>query len=193
MPSSHTHPLFFSLLISATILCTSLCAYGQEQGNSDKKNGKSDAKKDESLEVAFIGPSLPASDKDSADVLAALQRLLSGLGQRRIDQIAACLSQDVTMFDESNGKVISGKEAVLVHVKSKVIGRESLSPVKSIAVYEPFVRIKGETAMVSFRATKTMDNGQQLESWCSEVYERKDGQWLILQFRTSWKPTRSVD
>ena len=95
------------------------------------------------------------------------------------------------MFDDRSGKVVSGKEAVLEFIKSKVIGRESTSPVKRIAVYSPFVRIKGETSMVSFRATKEMADDSKLESWCSEVYERKDGQWLVLQFRSNWKPAKS--
>jgi len=191
---------FFILISLLAIACTS-AAHGHEHASSDKKTGTSEAQdvrqsaqKDATvLEVEFVGPSLPASDKESADVLSALQKLLSGLGQRDIDQIGACLSQDVTMFDARSHKVVSGKSAVLEHIKSNVIGRESTSPVKRIAVHDPFVRIKGETAMVSFRATKKMADDRNLESWCSEVYERKDGQWLVLQFRSDWQPARTLD
>ena len=82
---------------------------------------------------------------------------------------------------------------MLEHIKSNVIGAADKSPVKHITVHDPFVHVKGDSAMVSFRATKQMADNRILESWCSEVYEHKDGRWLILQFRSNWKPARSLD
>jgi len=145
------------------------------------------------ISVELVGGS--ASDAESADVLGALKKLLAGLGQRNLELIGACLSEDVVAFDDHNGKLMSGKEAVLEQIKKNVIGTKDQSPVKRIVVHDPFVRVKGDTAMVSFRATKELADEQKskLESWCSEVFERKDGQWLVLQYRSNWKPSRSPD
>ncbi|HEY9715940.1 MAG TPA: nuclear transport factor 2 family protein [Trichormus sp.] len=143
------------------------------------------------IEVELVGAS--ASSKEAGDVLDALQQLLQGLGQRNLDQIGGCLGDDVTMFDDHSHHVVFGKQAVLDHVKSNVIGTDAVSPVKHISVYYPFVDVKGDTAMVSFRAVKEMADSHhtKLESWCSEVFELKNGKWLVLQLRTGWKPMQS--
>jgi hypothetical protein len=79
------------------------------------------------------------------------------------------------------------------HIKKNVLGTEANPPVKRIVVYNPFVDVKGDTAMVSFRASKDLSdkNSTTLESWCSEVFERKNGQWLVLQLKTNWQVAKS--
>ncbi len=121
-------------------------------------------------------------------MLDALQKLLHGLEQGNLEVVAACLSDNVTQIDKQS-KVMFGKPEVLENVKKNIIGTNNKRPVKRIMVYSPFIRVKGDTAMVSFRATKEMagPSPSKLESWCSEVFERKDGQWLVLQLRTNWK------
>jgi hypothetical protein len=140
------------------------------------------------IEVQVIGA--PTGDKDSEAVIAALQKLLHGMEKRDITVISECLSPRVIMIDDRTSNIVFGREPVLEHIKTNVIGSKSSSPVKSITVYNPFVRVKNDTAMVSFRATKTMADvpSTKLESWCSEVFERQDGNWSVLQFRSKWRP-----
>jgi len=142
------------------------------------------------IEVELIGAN--ETDKDSAAVISALQKLLSGLAHRDLTIIGSCLSDDVTTLDQTK-KYVYGKQAVLDHVKKNVVGTDSQPPVKSIKVYNPFVHVKGDTAMVSFRATKDLadKNSTTMESWCSEVFERKNGEWLVLQLKTDWKVAKA--
>lgn len=132
------------------------------------------------------------ADGESAGVIAALQKLLQALAQRDLQQVDACLSDDVTVYDDRNRRYIYGRETVVEHVKNNVIGADGEKPVKRLVIYDPFIYVKGNTAMVSFRATKELggDSGLKLESWCSEIFERKNGQWLVLQLRTSWRPIK---
>lgn len=148
------------------------------------------ARASDALDVRLIGAE--TADRESSEVIAALQKLLKGLADGNADEIAACLSEDVTQLDNRSHKYIYGKKEVLDNVKRNVIGTASSHPVKSLTVYNPFVHVKGDTAMVSFRATKEMadQTPDKLESWCYEVYERKNGQWLVLQLRTSWSPIK---
>lgn len=140
------------------------------------------------LEVQLV--EADSTDKEGADVIDALKKLLHGLAIRDVAQVGNCLSDDVTVFDVRNNRFIYGKEQVLAHVKKNVIGSDGNSPVKRLTVYRPFVHVKGDMAMVSFKATKEMGGASPttLESWCSEVYERKNGEWRVLQLNTRWQP-----
>ncbi len=159
--------------------------------SSETTNKSNDDKTAGTLEVELVGAH--QTDKEETTVIAALQRLLQGLAHRNLDQIGSCLSQDVTTFDSKTKVYVYGKEAVIEHIKKNVLGTEAAPAVKRLVVYDPFVHIKGDTAMVSFRATKDLadKNSTSFESWCSEVFERKDGQWLVLQLKTDWKAAKS--
>lgn len=141
------------------------------------------------LSVEVVGDS--TSEGADKEIIGALKKLLHALEQRDIEQVSACLSADVTTSDSKSAKTLYGREAVLEHVKKNIIGKDGNSVVKRLVVYDPYVRVKGETAMVSFRATKELAaDSTKLESWCSEVYERKSGDWLVLRLKTDWKPIK---
>lgn len=142
------------------------------------------------LEVELV--EADTTDKDSADVINALKKLLHGLAMRDAALVGTCLSDDVTVFDVRNNRFIYGKDSVLEHVKKNVIGTDGTRPVKRLVVYRPFVHVKGDMAMVSFKATKEMggDSPTTLESWCSEIYERKNGEWRVFQLNTRWQPAK---
>lgn len=133
-----------------------------------------------------------AGNAESKAVLKALQNLLRGIEKRNASDIAACLSPDVVMIDEATHKVLFGRDSVMERVKGSVIGASNKSPVKRIVVDKPFVHVKGDTAMVSFHATKQLADAKNtvLETWCAEIFERKDGRWLVLQFKTNWTPIK---
>ncbi len=140
------------------------------------------------LQVELVD--VDVTDKDGAEVMAALKKLLHALALRDAAQVGSCLSDDVTVFDVRNSRFIYGKDSVLEHVKKNVIGSDGSRPVRRLTVYRPFVSVKGDMAMVSFKATKEMggEGTITLESWCSEVYERKNGEWRVLQLNTRWQP-----
>jgi len=147
----------------------------------------------ERVQVEMLGAN--EHDGDHGAVLSALEKLLQGLAHRDLEQIGSCLDADVTVMDDRSHKFVCGKQAVLDHIQKNVIGSTDSAPVKKIVVRYPFVRVKGDMAMVSFRATKEMTDPKspRLESWCSEVFERKGGEWLVLNFQSSWKPARVTD
>jgi ketosteroid isomerase-like protein len=142
------------------------------------------------IDIELVGAT--QTDKDDAAVIAALQKLLQAMAHRNIEHISAALSDDVTTFDAKTKQYLHGKQTVVDHIKKTVIGTQTSHPVKRLIVHNPFVHVKGETAMVSFRATKEMNdaNATALESWCSEVFERKNGNWVVLHLNTEWKPLK---
>lgn len=141
----------------------------------------------EPMKVEVVGAD---SDKDSQELLPAFKKLMQGLGQRDINTIGECLSPEVILF--YNHDLVYGKKAVLDHISKKVIGVDD-GTVNSITIYHPFIKIKGDTAMVSFRATKEIGGSKpaKLESWCWEIFERKDNEWKILQFHSKWTPLKA--
>ncbi len=144
------------------------------------------------IDVELVGAT--QTDKEDLAVIAALQKLLQGMAHRNIEQISAALSDEVTTFDAKSKQYVHGKQTVIDHIKKNILGNESSHPVKRLIVHHPFVHIKGETAMVSFRATKDLNDpgATTLESWCSEVFERKNGQWVVLHLNTDWKPLKKA-
>jgi hypothetical protein len=141
------------------------------------------------FDVELVGT--PPSDEKSRDVVAVMRKLFVGIAEQNLDEIGACLSDEVTMFDVRKHDVLYGKTQVLEHMKKNLFGTDGNRPVKRLTVYAPFVSVKGDTAMVSFRAVKEIESGK-LESWCSDVFERKDGKWLVLQHKTEWKPVKNI-
>jgi hypothetical protein len=168
--------LMTSLLVSAI----ALLLIGADRAYAEEPNAP----------IPFVVIGAPTGDKDTESVISALQKLLHGLEQRDLTVITECLSPRVVMIDDRSSNVVFGREPVLEHIKTYVIGNKSASPVRNITVYNPFVRVKDDTAMVSFRAVKTMADAPstKLESLCSEVFERRDGNWYVLQFRSKWQP-----
>ncbi len=162
------------------VLVTSFCI---QEGLAQKPT--------ESIHVELIGAE--AKDKQSEQVLEALQKLLQAISQKNLEQVGNCLSPDVVSFDDRSRKLISGKQAVLDHISKRVIGLDSDDGIKSFVVYNPRVNVKGDTAMVSFRAVKETGGPKpaRLESWCSEVFEHKNDEWLVLHFQSNWKPLKS--
>lgn len=140
------------------------------------------------IKIEIIGET--SSDKDSADVLAALHKLLTGVEHENFEQIGACLSPDVVMTDDRKQELVYGKDKVLEKIKGNLTGSKQKSPVKRMVLQHPFVNVKGDTAMVSFQAQKELADGSKFDSLCSEIYERKNGEWLVLKFRSNWKPAK---
>ena len=142
----------------------------------------------EQLKVEIVGADV--TDKESEQVLSAFKKLMQGLGQKDLNAIGDCLSPEVILFH--NHDLVAGKQAVLDHITKKVLGKDE-GTVSSIVVYHPFIKVKGETAMVSFRATKEFTGAKpsKQESWCWEVFERKDNQWKVLQFHSNWAPLKA--
>jgi len=153
--------------------------------NSDSR--KIAEKTSESLKVEIV--EAPTFDKESQEVLDALKNFMEGLEHANLEEIGACLSDNITQINQQSGKVLYGKAEVLENIKKNIIGTNNEHPVKRIVIHRPFIGIKNDTAMVSFRATKELTGKPvELESWCSEVFEHKDGRWLVLQLKTNWKP-----
>lgn len=169
-------------LISNALLVSclfSLCTYAADQQCFAAS---------EPIKVEIVGGD--NKDSENEQVLIAFKKLMQGLGQRDLGTIGECLSPDVILF--FNHDLVYGKQAVLDHISKRVLGKEPTGTVNSITVHHPFIKVKGETAMVSFRAVKELAGTKptKLESWCWEVFERKDNQWKVLQFHSNWTPLK---
>lgn len=178
-----------SKIRSSTIFLLTLFILSLNHAQAADQDPTSSSSKEQAAILKVEVVDAPEMDKESNAVLDQLKALLHGLEHGNLDAIAACLSDNVTTLDEQC-KVTYGKTDVMENIKKKVIGTGNEHPIKRLVIYHPFVRIKGDSAMVSFRATKEMGgkNPVELESWCSEVFERKNGNWLVLQLKTNWKP-----
>jgi Domain of unknown function (DUF4440) len=185
MGSAQSHDHSFQLASSST---EKTDVTGKiESASKTESAGKTEHNQE--FDVELVGT--PPADEKSRDVVAVMRKLFVGIAEQNFDEIGACLSDEVTMFDVRKHDVLYGKTQVLEHMKKNLFGTDGNRPVKRLTVYAPFVSVKGDTAMVSFRAVKEVESGK-LESWCSDVFERKDGKWLVLQHKTDWKPAKNI-
>lgn len=194
MKASNTSKLKWSAVALAVLAtCSSADARKSSDKNREKKPDSPAAQSTSALDVELV-ETVP-TQAEGREVVASLKRLLKGIANRDLRQIGSCLSEEVTMFDARKNKLLYGKKDVLEHVRNNVVGAEGTHPVKQLKVYNPFVTIKGDTAMVSFKAMKELSDPKstKLVSWCSEVFERKGGEWIVLQLRTNWEPIKGKE
>ncbi len=128
---------------------------------------------------------------DSAQVIDELEKFMKAFAKGDLDYCASCLDEHCTFIDQSTNKAISGKAALLDHLKQKWQSHSpsSNSPLTAYTISSPYAHVKGDTCVVSFVALKEFkgEYPAKYESHSTEVYVKKDNRWLLTHYRSNWK------
>ena len=133
----------------------------------------------------------PHSTGEESDlVLATLQAIFRSVEQSDFTTFASYLDADACMFDEETNKLVTGRESIVnalkEHLEHAHIAEDQ---VVHFVIDEPYAHVDKDLAVVTFRARKEFAGKHPLamESQCSNVFVRKDGQWKMISYRTRWK------
>ncbi len=140
--------------------------------------------------VSCINPHLVCPE--AGEVIDTLKQIAKVYSAGDFNKLAEYLDNDITTFDDKKKKRIVGKAAVMEWVreqwdKSKSEG----NPVESYTIDHPFAQVRGDTAIVTFRAVKRFGGKKPkaFASQCTDIFVKHspDEGWKKLHYRTHWK------
>lgn len=140
--------------------------------------------------VSCINPHLVCPE--AGEVIDTLKQIAKVYSAGDFNKLAEYLDNDITTFDDKKKKLIVGKPAVMEWVreqwdKSKSEG----NPVESYTIDHPFAQVRGDTAIVTFRAVKRFGGKKPkaFASQCTDIFVKHspDEGWKKLHYRTHWK------
>lgn len=141
-------------------------------------------------DVSCINPHLACPE--AGEVIDTLKQIAKVYSAGDFSKLSDYLDNDITTFDDKKKKLIVGKKAVMEWVreqwdKSKSEG----NPVESYTIDHPFAQVRGDTAIVTFRAVKRFGGKKPkaFASQCTDIFVKhtpQDG-WKKLHYRTHWK------
>jgi hypothetical protein len=130
--------------------------------------------------------------EESAKVIETLKTIYEAFGRGDVAGCGKYIDDNCTTFDEATKSLIVGKKAVLEDIQKKIeqFRDDRESPLVSYTIERPYAAVKGDTAVVTFIAYKTFagKHPRTLRSHCTDIFVKKDGQWLKMHYRSDWKP-----
>lgn len=141
-------------------------------------------------DVSCINPHLVCPE--AGEVIDTLKQIAKVYSAGDFSKLSEYLDNDITTFDDKKKKLIVGKPAVMEWVreqwdKSKSEG----NPVESYTIDHPFAQVRGDTAIVTFRAVKRFGGKKPkaFASQCTDIFVKHTPQegWKKLHYRTHWK------
>lgn len=128
---------------------------------------------------------------ESAQVIDTLQTLTKAYLKCDLNTCADYTDEGCTTFEEVTNKIIVGKQAVLDDLaRSMEQNRQAGSPLVSYTIKEPYAKVTGNTAVVTFIAVKVF-GGKDLrkyESHSSEIFMKQGVTWKRMHYWSNWKP-----
>ncbi len=139
--------------------------------------------------ISCIDPHPACSE--SAKVIETLEHMASLLAKGDLAAYSEYLADGCTTFDENTHKLIVGKEAVLADLKKRLleISPDGREPVLSLTIEEPYAKVTGDVAVVTFRAIKEVGGAHpdKEEVRATDVFVKHGDRWQKLHFRGVWK------
>lgn len=141
-------------------------------------------------DISCINPHLVCPE--AGEVIDTLKQIAKVYSAGDFNKLAEYLDNDITTFDDKKKKLIVGKPAVMEWVreqwdKSKSEG----NPVESYTIDHPFAQVRGDTAIVTFRAVKRFGGKRPkaFASQCTDIFVKHSPNegWKKLHYRTHWK------
>ncbi len=133
----------------------------------------------EALEMHSPKPEAP-------DVLKAAVALASAYGRGKLDRYGDLISDDCSLYDEHEGKTVSGREAILKRLKLDF--QRDTAGGRQIVAYtidSPYIKVLGGTAVVTYKAVKSIQ-GKLLEdeqTFVTEMFVKEGDNWKLTYWR----------
>jgi hypothetical protein len=132
-----------------------------------------------------------AACSESADVLDIVKNYYKSLSEHDYTAIGKHIDEHCTKFDQTTGKLIVGREAILADIKEQLekSAPGSKRPLVSFTIDHPYAHVAGDNAVVTFTAFKEFggDHPQKYESRCTDIFKREGSSWMKISYRSNWK------
>lgn len=175
-------PLAFALLLASPVLAAEVATSTIVKLEKDTPQCK--------IHCVDAHPSC----EESAQVIDILKQLFQAYYNGDVDFVSKYIADDCTGFDDDH-KLTVGKAAILDHIRKHIEKNKSDdSPLQSYTISSPYAQINGDTAIVTFLALKDYGgvHPHRLVSHSTDIFVKRDGQWIKLHYRNSWKPAPMV-
>lgn len=130
---------------------------------------------------------------ESEKVLETLQTLVTAYIHGDVATIEKHLDDNCTTFEESTGKLMSGKANVVADLKRKFekFAPGGETPLLTFTIDQPYAKVNGDTAVVTFVAYREIGGKHPIKekSHVTDIFVKHDGVWKKLHYRGSWKKT----
>lgn len=136
---------------------------------------------------ADLPPKPAADDADHAELTAVVKDWASAIVSNDAARMASFMADDWAIVSDSG---ISTKEQFLAFVESGELTHSAMD-----LISPPRIRVHGDTAVFTVRATNTAHYGGRrfdADEWTTDVFVRQDGRWLcVLSHITAAAPSPS--
>ncbi|MCA9805408.1 MAG: nuclear transport factor 2 family protein [Cyanobacteria bacterium HKST-UBA02] len=180
------------MIRKSVILATLAVAFAMLPASALDQDQGSEADKCQGGKVSCTNPHAACSESEA--VLETLKKIAKAYTDGNFEEFEKYLDDGVTTFDNHSKKLLVGREAVMVDLKKRWhdshVGK---NPVLSYTIDHPYARVDGDTAVVTFHATKVVGGRKTgtYESDCTDVFVRKNGSWKKLHYKSDWKKKHS--
>jgi hypothetical protein len=132
------------------------------------------------------------TNPEASVVLDTLEKLAKSYGEGDMVTYAKFVDDGCTTFDNATGRMVSGKAAHLKCMEDALAKSRKLygeSPVVSYTLEQPYARIKGDVATVTFRAIEQVGGNfnEKLQADATNLFIKRDNEWKLFHCRIKWK------
>lgn len=128
---------------------------------------------------------------ESQKVLDVLHKLVRAYSSGDMKTYEEYLDDHCTTFDEDTKKLVSGKANVLHDIQTRVhkYAPDGPTPLKAFTIDQPYAKVIGDTAVVTFVAYREVGGQHPLKQKChvTDVFVKRGETWKKLHYRGAWK------
>ncbi|MBX9571774.1 MAG: nuclear transport factor 2 family protein [Candidatus Obscuribacterales bacterium] len=128
---------------------------------------------------------------ESQKVLDVLHKLVKAYSSGDMKTYEEYLDDHCTTFDEDTKKLVSGKANVLHDIEARVhkFAPDGPTPLKTFTIDQPFAKVMGDTAVVTFVAYREVGGAHPSKQKChvTDVFVKRGETWKKLHYRGAWK------
>lgn len=174
-------------LLAAAV--TTFCCLSVPAAETSKEPVATPAAAGEECKISCVNPHAACSE--STKVIETLEYMTSLLAKGDLKTYSEYLADGCTTFDEGTHKLIVGKEAVLADMQKRLleIAPDGKEPILTLTIVEPYAKVTGDVAVVTFRAVKEVGgpHPDKEEVQATDVFVKHGDKWQKLHFRGVWK------
>lgn len=184
--ASKLHLSLFSTLALSAICCSSLIPQGAALAGETK-----DAK--DECSVTCVDPH--AACVESQKVIDTLHEMAKAINKGDFEHFAEYFDDNVTTFDDITKQLLVGKQQVIARIKERYEQsvQASENHAVSYTIYQPYAKVKGNTATVTCVLRKVMGGKRPVvfESHDTKVFVKEGDKWKELHSQGLWKKVSS--
>ena len=139
--------------------------------------------------ISLVDPHIACGE--SQKVLDVLHKLVKAYSTGDMKTYEEYLDEHCTTFDENTKKLVSGKASVIADIEHRVhqFSADGPTPLKAFTIDQPYARVEGDTAVVTFVAFREIGGKHPAKEKChvTDVFVKRGDTWKKLHFRGSWK------